>query len=101
MRFWNVVAGHRNREIGRRLFISVETVKIHLKHIREKLGPKDRTHAVAIADRRPEPPGLQVSRSISSNHRPAPYRGPPLPATHLAGCRTASVPLERGPDPRR
>ena len=47
-----VVAGHRNREIGKRLFISEETVKIHLKHIMEKLGAKDRTHAVAIAGRR-------------------------------------------------
>jgi len=47
-----VVAGHRNREIGERLFISEETVKVHLKHIMEKLGARDRTHAVAIAERR-------------------------------------------------
>ena len=47
-----VVAGQRNREIGKRLFISEETVKIHLKHIMEKLGAKDRTHAAAIANRR-------------------------------------------------
>jgi DNA-binding NarL/FixJ family response regulator len=47
-----VVAGRRNREIGERLFISEETVKIHLKHIMEKLGAKDRTHAAAIANRR-------------------------------------------------
>jgi DNA-binding NarL/FixJ family response regulator len=47
-----VVAGHRNREIGKRLFISEDTVKLHLKHIMEKLGAKDRTHAAAIANRR-------------------------------------------------
>jgi DNA-binding NarL/FixJ family response regulator len=47
-----VVAGLRNREIGGRLFISEETVKVHLKHIMEKLGARDRTHAVAIAERR-------------------------------------------------
>jgi DNA-binding NarL/FixJ family response regulator len=47
-----MVAGHRNREIGKRLFISEETVKVHLKHIMEKLAARDRTHAVAIADRR-------------------------------------------------
>jgi DNA-binding CsgD family transcriptional regulator len=47
-----VVAGLRNREIGERLFISEETVKIHLRHIMEKLGAKDRTHAAAIANRR-------------------------------------------------
>lgn len=47
-----VVAGRRNREIGTRLFISEETVKVHVKHIMEKLGARDRTHAVAIAERR-------------------------------------------------
>jgi DNA-binding NarL/FixJ family response regulator len=47
-----VAAGNRNREIGERLFISEETVKVHLKHIMEKLGAADRTQAVAIAIRR-------------------------------------------------
>jgi DNA-binding NarL/FixJ family response regulator len=47
-----VAAGRRNRDIGERLFISEETVKVHLKHIMEKLGARDRTHAVTIADRR-------------------------------------------------
>ena len=44
--------GHRNREIGELLGISEETVKGHVKHIMEKLGAHDRTHAVAIAVRR-------------------------------------------------
>jgi DNA-binding NarL/FixJ family response regulator len=47
-----VVAGHRNKDIGARLFISEETVKVHLKHVMEKLGARDRTQAVAIAVRR-------------------------------------------------
>ena len=47
-----VVAGKKNREIGKHLFISEETVKVHLKHVMEKLGAKDRTQAVAIAVRR-------------------------------------------------
>jgi DNA-binding NarL/FixJ family response regulator len=47
-----VAAGNRNREIGERLFISEETVKVHLKHVMEKLGASDRTQAVAIAVRR-------------------------------------------------
>ncbi len=34
------------------LFISEETVKVHMKHIMEKLGASDRTQAVAIAIRR-------------------------------------------------
>jgi DNA-binding NarL/FixJ family response regulator len=44
--------GNRNRDIGKALFISEETVKAHVKHIMEKLGAKDRTHALAIGVRR-------------------------------------------------
>lgn len=44
--------GNRNRDIGKRLFISEETVKVHLKRIMGKLGASDRTHAMAIAARR-------------------------------------------------
>lgn len=44
--------GNRNRDIAERLFISEETVKVHVKHIMEKLGASDRTQAVAIALRR-------------------------------------------------
>jgi DNA-binding CsgD family transcriptional regulator len=44
--------GNRNRDIGEKLFISEETVKVHIKHIMEKLGASDRTQAVAIALRR-------------------------------------------------
>jgi DNA-binding NarL/FixJ family response regulator len=47
-----VAAGKRNRDIADRLFISEETVKVHVKHIMEKLGARDRTVAVAIAARR-------------------------------------------------
>lgn len=48
----HVAAGNRNRDIGERLFIAEETVKVHLKHIMEKLRANDRTHSVAIAARR-------------------------------------------------
>jgi|SRR5271163_1726563 len=44
--------GNRNRDIAERLFISEETVKVHIKHIMEKLGASDRTQAVAIAVKR-------------------------------------------------
>jgi len=47
-----VAGGSRNHEIATRLFISEETVKVHVKHIMEKLGAHDRTQAVAIAIRR-------------------------------------------------
>jgi DNA-binding NarL/FixJ family response regulator len=48
----HVASGSRNRDIGERLFISEETVKVHVKHIMEKLGANDRTEAVTIAVRR-------------------------------------------------
>lgn len=47
-----VAGGNRNREIAKLLFISEETVKVHIKHIMDKLGAKDRTQAIAIAVRR-------------------------------------------------
>jgi DNA-binding NarL/FixJ family response regulator len=48
----HVAGGNRNRDIAERLLISEETVKVHIKHIMEKLGATDRTSAVAIAVRR-------------------------------------------------
>jgi DNA-binding NarL/FixJ family response regulator len=47
-----VAGGNRNRDIAEQLFISEETVKVHVKHVMEKLGASDRTEAVAIAMRR-------------------------------------------------
>lgn len=47
-----VAGGNRNRDIADLLRISEETVKVHLKHIMDKLGASDRTDAVAIAVRR-------------------------------------------------
>jgi DNA-binding NarL/FixJ family response regulator len=47
-----VAEGKRNREIGEKLFITEETVKVHVKHIMDKLYAADRTQAVAIALRR-------------------------------------------------
>jgi DNA-binding NarL/FixJ family response regulator len=48
----HVAEGNRNRDIAELLHISEETVKVHLKHVMEKLGASDRTQAVAIALRR-------------------------------------------------
>ena len=44
--------GNRNRDIADKLFISEETVKVHIKHIMDKLAANDRTEAVAIGLRR-------------------------------------------------
>jgi len=47
-----IAGGNRNRDIAEQLFITEETVKVHIKHIMEKLGAADRTQAVAIGVRR-------------------------------------------------
>jgi len=47
-----IAAGNRNRDIADLLLISEETVKVHIKHIMDKLGANDRTQAIAIAVRR-------------------------------------------------
>jgi DNA-binding NarL/FixJ family response regulator len=47
-----IAEGNRNRDIANKLFISEETVKVHIKHIMEKLNASDRTQAVAIGVRR-------------------------------------------------
>jgi DNA-binding NarL/FixJ family response regulator len=47
-----VAGGNRNRDIADLLYISEETVKVHIKHIMDKLRAKDRTDAIAIAVRR-------------------------------------------------
>jgi DNA-binding NarL/FixJ family response regulator len=47
-----IAGGNRNRDIAERLFIAEETVKVHIRHIMDKLGASDRTQAVAIALRR-------------------------------------------------
>lgn len=48
----HVASGNRNRDIAHLLSISEETVKVHVKHIMEKLGAKDRTQAISIGVRR-------------------------------------------------
>ena len=48
----HLAGGNRNRDIAELLFISEETVKVHVKHLMDKLGASDRTQAVAIAVRR-------------------------------------------------
>jgi DNA-binding NarL/FixJ family response regulator len=47
-----IASGNRNRDVGVKLSISEETVKVHMRRIMEKLGAIDRTQAVSIAVRR-------------------------------------------------
>jgi DNA-binding NarL/FixJ family response regulator len=47
-----IAAGNRNKDVAAKLSIAEETVKVHMRHIMEKLGAIDRTQAVAIGVRR-------------------------------------------------
>ncbi|MBO3277399.1 LuxR C-terminal-related transcriptional regulator [Pseudomonas schmalbachii] len=47
-----LAAGHRNRAIAEKLFLSECTVKSHLRKINAKLGAQGRTQAIAIARNR-------------------------------------------------
>lgn len=46
-----VADGLENREIAARLFLSVETVKTHVRHVFAALNARSRAHAVAIGFR--------------------------------------------------
>lgn len=47
-----IAGGSKNKQVAATLGIADETVKVHMRHIMEKLGAADRTQAVAIAVRR-------------------------------------------------
>jgi LuxR family maltose regulon positive regulatory protein len=45
-----MAAGYRNGEIAEKIFVSLDTVKAHAKHIFEKLGVKTRVQAIRQAE---------------------------------------------------
>lgn len=47
-----IAGGNRNRDVAQALSISEDTVKVHVRHLMEKLGAADRTDAVVIGMRR-------------------------------------------------
>lgn len=47
-----IAAGNRNRDVADALSITEDTVKVHVRHIMEKLEANDRTEAVVIALKR-------------------------------------------------
>ncbi|GLZ37512.1 response regulator transcription factor [Actinokineospora sp. NBRC 105648] len=61
-----IADGLENQAIAKILYVSVETVRTHVKSILRKLGARDRTHAVAVAFKTGVLVAQQVSRSTGS-----------------------------------
>jgi DNA-binding CsgD family transcriptional regulator len=63
-----IADGKANKEIAQALFISANTVAIHVAHVLEKTGASNRTAAAAYAARHHlfEPAALRVSRAARS-----------------------------------
>lgn len=75
-----VAEGLENAAIAKILFLSVETVRTHVKSILRKLSARDRTHAVTIAFRT----GILVTQSDDTLVRPS----TPPPPLGLADHQT-------------
>jgi DNA-binding NarL/FixJ family response regulator len=89
--------GLENQAIAKQLFVSVETIRTHVKSILRKLHARDRAHAVAVAfrlgvlvahretsstdvpaARTPAATGQQVPTANGNGHRQAPHGTLPL-----------------------
>lgn len=75
-----VAEGLENAVIARILYLSVETVRTHVKSILRKLSAHDRTHAVAIAFRA----GILIIQPDDTPDRPLGQAYPPGLAGHRA-----------------
>ena len=76
-----LLQGQSNRQIGRNLFISEDTVKSHVKAILRKLGARDRAHAVSLVLSNRQP-----GCTCGHNHSQA-----ELPSTDPVDVETAEI----------
>ena len=82
-----VATGVTNREVAHQLNISVNTVKVHLRNVFNKLGAESRTEATMIAVREGWVPvsstgvasGLQATNAVAQYRIPPAIPEPPLP----------------------
>ena len=67
-----VATGASNQQIARELFISVNTVKVHLRNIFTKLGVQSRTEATLYAIKEGWIKGVQLPEEEAETQQPAP-----------------------------
>ena len=77
-----VATGASNQQIALQLYISVNTVKVHLRNIFHKLGVESRTEATMYAVRQ----GWVMLEGLEAQRKSAPSRRAPL---KLAPCKDA------------
>jgi len=82
-----VAEGMENQEIANALFVSVETIRTHVKSILRKLHARDRAHAVALAFRL----GLLIPQAAAQPGGAAPVSTPSSGREHVAGGSLARV----------
>jgi DNA-binding NarL/FixJ family response regulator len=98
--------GLENQAIAKSLFVSVETIRTHVKSILRKLHARDRAHAVAVAFRlgvlvaHREPPNVEVPVARTPVVPPGAGAQPPLlPHGQLSHSRVRSPLVARVAQP--
>ena len=95
-----LLQGQSNRQIGRNLFISEDTVKSHVKAILRKLGARDRAHAVSLvlSNRSPAAPaghGLVAAELPATDPVESPRSDPAHPLRHAGPASSGGRPVVR------
>ena len=94
-----LLQGQSNRQIGRNLFISEDTVKSHVKAILRKLGARDRAHAVSLVLSNRAARAAPAARTACRPLRPSVDAEISTPRSESAADLRPVPPATHGPAP--